>query len=428
MIFENNTAYQTYRVFVSIFGTLGMVVATSPMKKNYKRNLLFLGGYAIYAIICTFFFMHVWGVLSFLRSVIITISLPGVITIYMTAETSVSRHIFKCLSQLLLSLYLLISVTLLNTLFQGTLLSNAILLLSGYLFAIALEFFVLRRTFLDINRINTRGWSILSLIPIAFFLFVMTLALYPVHYTQNPAFPLLFYLAGAVIAIIYFAVFQYLQTQYQYQTDEQSREILEMQIKGIKKHVEDTKQNAEEVKLIWQDTHKMLSAITVLAKEGNTKSILDLVSKSSALNRLTTPTHYCSDPILNATLTAYLGQAKNAGIDIEHHLAIPEILPVDPAELSICFANALENATKACAELPENERKIIIRCIYKPAFMFEIANPYKGQITFGRNGLPASNQSGHGTGTRSIMAFCEKHDAFYNFSAAGGWFKLMITL
>ena len=192
MIFENNTAYQTYRVFVAIFGTLGMVVATSPMKKNYKRNLLFLGGYAIYAIICTFFFMHFWGFLSFLRSVIITISLPGVIMIYMTTETSVSRHIFKCLSQLLLSLYLLISVTLLNTLFQGTLLSNAILLLSGYLFAIALEFFVLRRTFLDINRTNTRGWSILSLIPISFFLFVMTLALYPVHYTQNPAFPLLF--------------------------------------------------------------------------------------------------------------------------------------------------------------------------------------------------------------------------------------------
>ena len=55
MIFDDNTAYQTYRIFVAIFGTLGMVVATSPMKKNYKRNLLFLGGYAIYAIVFTFF-------------------------------------------------------------------------------------------------------------------------------------------------------------------------------------------------------------------------------------------------------------------------------------------------------------------------------------------------------------------------------------
>ena len=30
--------------------------------------------------------------------------------------------------------------------------------------------------------------------------------------------------------------------------------------------------------------------------------------------------------------------------------------------------------------------------------------------------------------TRSIMAFCEKHNAFYDFSTEGGWFKLMITL
>lgn len=428
MIFDDNTAYQTYRIFVAIFGTLGMVVATSPMKKNYKRNLLFLGGYAIYTIVFTFFFMHFWGFLSFLRSVILTISLPGVIMIYMTADTSVSKHIFKCLSQLLLSLYLLISVTLLNTLFKGTLLSNAILLLSAYLAAIALEFFVLRRVFPDIAGINTQGFEILALIPIAFFLFVMTLALYPVHYTQNPAFPLLFYLSGAVIAIIYYAVFQYLRTQYQYQIDEQNREILKIQIQGIKKHVEDTKRNAKEVNLIWQDTHKMLSGIASLAKEGNAKAILELVSESTELNRQSTPTYYCSDPILNATLTAYLGQALDLGITIEHHLAIPENLPVDSAELSICFANALENATKACAELPENERKIIIRCIYKPAFMFEIANPYKGQITLGRNGLPTSTRTGHGTGTRSIIAFCEKHNAFYDFSTEGGWFKLVITL
>lgn len=428
MIFDNNTAYQIYRIFVAIFGTLGMVLATTPMKKNTRRNFLFLGGYAVYSIAFTFFSIHFGGFLSFLRSVIFTISLPGVIMIYMAADTSVSRHVFKCLSQLLLSLYLLISVTLLNTLFKGTLQTNAILLLSVYIAMIAAEFFFLRKPFLNISGINARGWGILALIPIAFFLFVMTLALYPVHYTQNPSFALLFYLSGAVIAIIYYAVFQYLHTQYQYQMDEQNREILEMQIQGIKKHAEDTKRNAKEVELVWQDTHKMLSGIAALAREGNAKAILDFVTEASALNRLNIPAHYCSDPILNATLTAYLGQAKSSGITIEHHLAIPDKLPVDSAELSICFANALENAIKACASLPKKERKIIIRCIHKPAFMFEIENPYKGSITFGRNGLPISTRIGHGIGTRSIMAFCEKHNAFYNFSAEGGWFKVMISL
>lgn len=428
MIFDDNMAYQTYRVLVSIFGTLGMIICITPMKKSVKRNLLVLGGYIVYAVVFSSLSLRFLGFLSFLRSAIFTVSLPGVVAIYMAADTSISKHIFKCLSQLLLSLYLIISMTLLNTLWGGNLRSSAILLLFSYAAMIFLEFFFLRSYFLDRIEIITKGWGILALIPSSFLLLVMVLILYPTHYTQNPSFAILFYLSGAVILIIYYAVFQYLQTQYQYQMDEQNREIGEIQMQGIKKHAEDTKRNAEEVKRIWQGTHQMLSGIAALAKEGNAEAILSFVAASSALNPLTAPAHYCSDPILNATLTAYLGKAENSGITVRLQLAIPEMLPVDSAELSICFANALENAIKACEELPKNERKIIIRCIHKPAFMFEIENPYKGRITFGRNGLPNSTQSGHGIGTRSIMAFCEKHNAFYDFSAEGGWFKVMITL
>ena len=428
MIFDNNMAYQTYRVLVSIFGTLGMIISLTPMKKNHKRNLLILGGYVVYAVVYSSLSLRFLGFLSFLRSAVFTVSLPGVLAIYMMADTSVPRHIFKCLSQLLLSLYLIISMTLLNTLLGGSLLSSAILLFFAYTAMIFLEFFFLRTYFLDMIEIITKGWGILTLIPSSFLLFVMVLVLHPVHYTQNPSFVILFYMTGSVILIIYYAVFQYLRTQYQYQMDEQNREILEVQMQGIKKHAEDTKRNAEEVRRIWQDTHRMLSGIAALAREGNAEAILSFVAESSALNPLTAPTHYCSDPILNATLTAYLSRAENSGITIDLHLAIPEILPVDSAELSICFANALENAIKACEELPRNERKIILRCIHKPAFMFEIENPYKGRITFGRNGLPISTKTGHGLGTRSIMAFCEKHNAFYDFSAEGGWFRVMITL
>ena len=428
MIFDNNMAYQIYRILLSIFGTLGMIISITPMKKSHKRNLLILGGYVVYAVVFSCLSLRFLGFVTFLRSAVFTVSLPGVAAIYMAADTSIPRHIFKCLSQLLLSLYLIISMTLLNTLLGGSLLSSVILLFFAYTAMIFLEFFFLRTYFLDMIEIITKGWGILTLIPSSFLLFVMVLVLHPVHYTQNPSFVILFYMTGSVILIIYYAVFQYLRTQYQYQMDEQNREILEVQMQGIKKHAEDTKRNAEEVRRIWQDTHRMLSGIAALAREGNAEAILSFVAESSALNPLTAPAHYCSDPILNATLTAYLSRAENSGITIDLHLAIPEILPVDSAELSICFANALENAIKACEELPRNERKIILRCIHKPAFMFEIENPYKGRITFGRNGLPISTKTGHGLGTRSIMAFCEKHNAFYDFSAEGGWFRVMITL
>ncbi|MEI3229242.1 MAG: ATP-binding protein [Lachnospiraceae bacterium] len=428
MIFDNNMAYQTYRVLISIFGTLGMLISTTPMKISHKKNLLILGGYAVYAVVVSSLSIRFLGFLTFMRSAAFTVSLPGVVIIYMAADISLSRHIFTCLSQLLLSLYLIISVTLLNTLFGGSLLSSAILLFIAYPVLIFLEFFLFRNFFLNRIEIIAKGWGILAMIPISFFLFVMVLALYPVHYTQNPSFVVLFYLTGAVILIIYYTVFQYLWTQYQYQMDVQNREILEIQMQGIKKHAMDTKRNAEEVRRVYQDTHQMLSSIAALAKEGNAKAILNFIADSSALPLLSAPAHYCSDPILNATLTAYLSKAETSGITVNLHLAIPKTLPVDSAELSICFANALENAIKACEKLPTNERKIIIRCIHKPAFMFEIKNPYQGKVSLGRNGLPDSTKMGHGIGTRSIMAFCEKHNAFYDFSAEGGWFRVMVSL
>ena len=126
MIFDNNTAYQTYRILVAIFGTLGMLTSTTLIKKSYKRNLLLFGGYAVYAIVFSVIFIRFEGFLFFLRGAVFTISLPGVIVSYLIADTSLARHVFCALSQLLLSLYLIISVTILNIFWGGTVSSGAI--------------------------------------------------------------------------------------------------------------------------------------------------------------------------------------------------------------------------------------------------------------------------------------------------------------
>lgn len=428
MIFNNSTVYQSLRIFIVIFGTLGMASALTSLKKSHPKNLLIWFGYAVYAIIFSFTCIYFCGFLIFLRSAIFTISMPGVIVNYLISDSSPSRQIFNCLSQLLFSLYLTVSATLLNIFLGGTLLSGTLLLLLIYFIVIFLEFFFLRNFFLNIAGSITKGWEILALIPSSFFIFAMAIALYPAHYTQNSSFIIPFYLLGIVMFIIYYAIFQYMRTQFKYQIDEQNQELLELQIQSIKNTAEDTKRKSEEVKKIRQDANHMLSHIARLAEAGNANAILTYISEVTSLNNTTTPVHYCSDPFFNATLITYLNRAENSGITLELHLAIPEILPVDSADLSICFANALENAIKACEKLPKNERKITVKCIQKPTFMFEIANTYRGDVIIGRNGLPQSLEKGHGIGTRSIKAFCEKHHAFYVFAAENGWFTITVTL
>ena len=172
----------------------------------------------------------------------------------------------------------------------------------------------------------------------------------------------------------------------------------------------------------------MLSTIASLAESGDMQAILDFIGIADKSPDVPETSHYCRDPLLDTTLCSYFKAAEESGILLQTSLAIPDILPVDSAGLAICFANALGNAIEYCKELPEKERKIVFKCIAKPKLMFEIGSPYQGRIILDRNGLPKSPEGGVGTHIRSIVAFCERHDAFYSFTAENGWFKVTVAL
>ena len=87
-------------------------------------------------------------------------------------------------------------------------------------------------------------------------------------------------------------------------------------------------------------------------------------------------------------------------------------------------ATALENAIRACMELPEPARIIRCRVIRHPGLMFVISNPCAGVVCFDEHGLPRSD--GHGLGTRSISAFCKKYGALCRYEWAEGWFFLRV--
>ncbi|MGM9958511.1 MAG: GHKL domain-containing protein [Erysipelotrichaceae bacterium] len=428
MIFDNNITYQTCRILIATFGTLGMLVATSKFKENKMKNWLIFCGYAVYVIAFSFLCIRFFGFLFFLRSAIFTISIPGVVITFLIAETSLSRHIFCSLSNLLLSLYTLITITQLSIMIGGNSTINLLLILAAYIITIILEYLFLRKIFLSLGDIDSRIWKVLAPIPCSFFLFDMAILLFPAHYTQNTSYFVLFFFSGIILFVVYYAIFKYLQLQYLAQIEEHNNALLKLQIENIQKQTKDFERKADAITKARQNIRQMMSNIAALAKEGKSVEILNYIEQASAQNLHVKTGSYCSDPILNATLTSYFSLAENYGITVEKRLSFPEKLPVDSAELSICFGNALENAINACKRLQQNERKIIIRCIHRPQFMFEIENVCHDEISFGRNGLPLSQKSDHGIGTRSIMAFCERNNAYYSFSVQNGWFKLVITL
>lgn len=336
--------------------------------------------------------------------------------------------VFTLASHILISLYIAVTVTLLNTALHGTKLSDIFLCLLFYLLIILFDFHFIRPVYLDLITTIKKGWGTLSLIPCAFIILAVTIAFYPEHYTKRTTSIMMLYLLGAVIVIIYFAIVCYLSIQYHRLSEEQNREILKWQVQNIQRETANIETLAEQTKIIRHDTRHMLSTIATLAENNDMQAILDFIKSTDCLPAIWESPHYCKDPVLNAALSSCLGAAKESGILLETSFSIPDILPVDSAELAICFANTLENAIKCCENLSESERKIIVKCICNPKLMFEIANPYQGKITFDRNHLPKLSESSLIISIHSIMAFCEKYNAFYAFAAEKGWFKVTVAL
>ena len=101
---------------------------------------------------------------------------------------------------------------------------------------------------------------------------------------------------------------------------------------------------------------------------------------------------------------------------------------INETELATVIANALENAINACEHVEEDGRYIDIQVITVPHFMIQISNSFNGQIEFDEKGVPANTDEEHGFGMRSIVAFCEKNEAFYEFKVEKNRFALRIAL
>ncbi|KMZ54077.1 sensor histidine kinase [Dorea sp. D27] len=271
------------------------------------------------------------------------------------------------------------------------------------------------------------SWRVFAVIPFCFFALVMFLGLYPHVRTDNlPAVTFLY----VILCFVYYIIYQVYRSTYELLTLQRNAELLESQSLALMKQIEAVRTNERELAVYRHDMRHYLSNIIVQLREGKTKEALEVLK--GRFDELDRPLHlsaYCKNPIVNATLALYLKRAEEAGIQVSVDCDIPEVLPVDSAELAIVLANAVENAVHACAKRPEDARKQIkVRCVSRPQMIVEVVNTYDGTVDFDENSLPRAEDDGHGTGTQSILAFARKYNAFLSYKTEGDMFYMRVLV
>ena len=428
MFLENSDFYFTLRVVIITLASLSMMCSVSEFKYKTKKVICILALFLLYTLLITGVLVYFFGYLGFLRLVLLVISVPGSLLIYWLDTNSPAKAVFHYTTQLLFSFYTAITVGLVNACLWDRITIDLILLAVTYPLVILFEYRFLRRHFLQLSAIAEHGWGILSLIPCSLLLLASALAFYPVHILKNPSAVTTFYLLAVVIITIYFTIFRYLSIQYHLQLSKHNMELLELQVNNLAEKLSENETTAENARIERHDTRHHFQITASLMENGDTHAALEYIHTILAQVHESDQMRYCSNPVLNAVLSSYFGQAKKEHIRLEVSLSIPERFPVDVMEFSTVVANALENAITACCGLPEAERKIVIKCIQKPSFMLEISNTYAGTVLFSEDQLPVSGKNGHGIGSRSIAAFCKKYDAVYSFHAENGWFTVKVIM
>lgn len=286
----------------------------------------------------------------------------------------------------------------------------------------------IRRPFLDMSRVVRKGWGMFSVMTGICYLILVMLSVYPTVIFDRPEDIPLTVVVLALIALSYGSIFRVLFEQLHVYEAQERQQILEAQAAMMSRRMGDIRRAEEAMRIERHDMRHQLQTVASLAQRGDCTALLDYVGASQEKLDAITPKSYCSNAVLDTVLVNAAEQAEQMGITLEMAVALPERLPADVLELSIVFANALENAIRAVRDLPEDQRRIVCKSITHPRFIMEFSNPYAGKISFDRRGVPVTDQPGHGIGTRSIVAFAEKYKALFLFRAENGWFKLQIAL
>lgn len=357
---------------------------------------------------------------------LLTCSLPSMIFFWFLAKHRDGRFFFTfCLADTLM-----LEILHLTSILDFYLGNTYVFMALARLFVCPLlELFVfkcVRSAYHEIQRTVQRGWYTFAAIGIIFYVVLSLSMSHPTLITQRPEYLPAYLLLLILMPVIYNHIFTTLRHQQTAHELSETDHILKLQIAGLTTRMEALSAAENKHRMERHDFHHKLKIIASLAEKQQYGELSRLLAEYTAAANELQVKHYCSNPILDATLSSYLQEAENSGIQVTASIALPATLPVEDAELATVFANAIENAIHACQLLEEDQRTLEIKVLIKPRFMFQISNSFNGQVNFDKNGIPVSLRDGHGYGTRSIVAFCEKNNAFYEFKADHKMFSLRV--
>lgn len=181
------------------------------------------------------------------------------------------------------------------------------------------------------------------------------------------------------------------------------------------------------------DMRHHLSLLHSFLEEGHVEKAMEYIQQTQTDIDKIVPQRYCENNTINLIFSAFANKAKQKKVQFTIEAVVPKNLPLPDTDICTLLANGLENAISAAStgrNSLENPPKSAVRAschIHKGNLLILIENTLHEEVEM-ENGLPHTEEEGHGYGTKSIQMLVDRHQGYYSFSAESGLFTLQIVL
>ena len=186
----------------------------------------------------------------------------------------------------------------------------------------------------------------------------------------------------------------------------------------------------ESIDVINQKYHDLKHQIAALRFELNDEEKYGYLTQMEDEIRQYEAENKTGNKVLDTILTAKTLVCQNQRISMNVVADVSLLDFMSTMDLSALFGNALDNAIRGAASVPdENERLIrVVVCEQMGFVLVKIENRYAGEVRFDGKDLltTKNNKDYHGYGVKSIRKTVEKYDGTVTIRTDDGWFLLSI--
>ena len=275
-----------------------------------------------------------------------------------------------------------------------------------------------------------KGWGIMLVVTVLFYGVMCVLASYPNTITERPedymVTALILFTMEVVVLVIVRVIFFMLELR----EKERNEQILTEQIHMAHLQYDALQQNMDRIRSIKHDLSYHVLVLDGLLEKQDYDGVKEYLSELEKVTTDAVPV-YCKNYIANILLAHYVNKTKEANIDFQFKIDIPENIPKNAMHLSVVLGNAWNNAIEACQKvLPNNgKRYIYTNAIYSDNnIIFHCANSYDGDIHLVDGVLVSNKEGDHGQGIRNICCIAEMYHGYCRYRYTDTEFVLDVVM